>query len=226
MILVICRGRFRFSAWPVLIYRCRGGAHGLVCASYLARAGCSVLTFLYRLTGRLHGSGSGVSLPAGGMGTVSRALRNAAEAAGVEIRTATPVKRVMMDRDRVTGVETRAGERVGSKLVVSNADPKTTFLQLVGARHIETGFARRIGNIRMQGKAPKLHLALDGLPEFKGLTTGQTGQRLLIAPSLHRIERTFDDSKYGNFSEQPVMEINIPSIRDDTLVQRPGTPPR
>ena len=175
----------------------------------------SVLTWLYRLTGRLHGNG--VSLPAGGMGTVSRALRNVAEAAGVEIRTATPVKRILLDLNKVTGVETATGEQIAGRLVVSNADPKTTFLRLVGARNIETGFARRIDNIRMQGKAAKLHLALDGLPEFRGLTSAQFGQRLLIAPSLLHIEHAFDDSKYGRFSQRPVMEISLPSIRDGSL---------
>ena len=191
------------------------GLDALLGSNLGPRSPGSVLTWLYRLTGRLHGNG--VSLPAGGMGTVSRALRKAAEAAGAEIRTATPVKRILLDRDRVTGVETAAGERIGSGLVVSNADPKTTFLRLVGARNIETGFARRIGNIRMQGKAAKLHMALDGLPEFKGLTSVQAGQRLLIAPSLLHLEHAFDDSKYGRFSGRPVMEISIPSLQDGGL---------
>ena len=193
------------------------GLDALLGSNLGPRSPGSVLTFLYRLTGRLQGNGSGVSLPAGGMGTVNRALRNVAEAAGVEIRTGMPVKRILLDRDRVTGVETAGGERIGSGLVASNADPKTTFLQLVGARNIETGFARRIDNIRMQGKAAKLHLALDGLPEFKGLTGAQAGQRLLIAPSLLHLERAFDDSKYERFSEQPVLEISVPSIHDGGL---------
>ena len=196
------------------------GLDALLGSNLGPRSPGSVLTYLYRLTGQLHGNGSGVALPVGGMGTVSQALRNVAEAAGVEIRTATPVKRVLLDRDRVTGVETLAGERIDSRLVVSNADPRTTFLQLVGARNIETGFARRIGNIRMQGKAAKLHLALDGLPVFRGLTTAQSGQRLLIAPSLHHLERAFDHSKYGRFSERPVMEISVPSLQDAGLAPK------
>ena len=193
------------------------GLDALLGSNLGPRSPGSVLTWLYRLTGRLQGKGSGVSLPAGGMGSVTRALGNAAEAAGVEIRTATPVRKILLDRDRVTGVETAAGERIGSRLVASGADPKTTFLNLVGARNIETGFARRVGNIRMQGKAAKLHLALDGLPQFRGLTDAQTGQRLLIAPSLAQVERAFDDSKYDRFSERPVMEISIPTTRDGSL---------
>ena len=69
----------------------------------------------------------------------------------------------------------------------------------------------------MQGKAAKLHLALDGLPAFKGLSGAQAGQRLLVAPSLNHIERAFDASKYGRFSEQPVMEISIPTLHDSGL---------
>ena len=193
------------------------GLDALLGANLGPRSPGSVLTWLYRLTGQLQSNGSGISLPAGGMGTVTQALRGAAEAAGVEIRTAEPVRRVLLDRERATGVETLASERIHSSLVVSNADPKTTFLQLVGCTHIETGFARRIGNIRMQGKAAKLHLALDSLPVFKELAVAQTGQRLLIAPSLHHLECAFDNSKYGRFSAHPAMEISIPSSRDDSL---------
>lgn len=193
------------------------GLDAVLGANLGPRSPGSVLTWLYRLTGQLHGSGSGVSLPAGGMGTVARALRQAAETAGAEIRTATPVRRILLERQRAVGVETGSGERIGGGLVVSNADPKTTFLQLVGARRVETGFARRIDNVRMAGKAAKLHLALDGLPAFKGLTGAQAGQRLLVAPSLNHVERAFDDSKYGRFSDQPVMEISIPTLHDAGL---------
>lgn len=177
----------------------------------------SVLTYLYRLTGQLQGNDSAISVPSGGMGAVTVALRAAAEAAGVDIRTGALVSRINLDVDRVVGIETSDGEKINSALVVSNADPKTTFLKLVGARNIETGFARRIDNIRMQGKAAKLHLALDGLPEFKGLAENQLGNRLLIAPTLNYVELAFDHSKYGEYSQHPAMEISIPTVHDDSL---------
>jgi len=121
----------------------------------------TVLTYLYRLTGQLDSNESAISIPGGGMGNVTGSLRASAEAAGVEIRTSVPVKQILLDVDKVTGIETRDGEQISSTIVISNADPKTTFLKLVGARNLETGFVRRIDKIRMQGKAAKLHLALD-----------------------------------------------------------------
>ena len=88
------------------------GLDAVLGANLGPRSPGSVLTWLYRLTGQLHGNGGGVALPAGGMGTVTRALRKAAEAAGAEIRTATPVKRVLLDGDQASGVETASGERI------------------------------------------------------------------------------------------------------------------
>ena len=177
----------------------------------------SVLSYLYRLTGQLDRNDSSISVPAGGMGAVTSALAQAAKAAGVEIRCSTPVRQVLLDVDRVLGIETVDGERINSELVVSNADPKTTFLKLIGARNIETGFARRVDNIRMQGKAAKIHLALDGLPNFNGVAENDLGNRLVIAPTLNYVEQAFDHSKYGEYSNAPALEISIPSIHDESL---------
>jgi phytoene dehydrogenase-like protein len=180
----------------------------------------SVLSYLYRLTGQLSETDTAVSLPTGGMGSVTFSLGKAAEAAGVEIRCDVSVKQILLDVDKVVGIEMADGEKIDSELVVSNADPKTTFLKLVGARNIETGFARRVDNIRMQGKAAKLHLALDDLPVFKDLAENQLGNRIIIAPTLNYIEQAFDHSKYGEYSNEPAMEISIPSIHDDSLAPK------
>ncbi len=111
----------------------------------------------------------------------------------------------------------RRGEAIASWTIVSNADPKATILSLVGARHVETGFTRRVHNIRMRGNAAKLHLALDGLPQIEGLEKRDYGNRLLIAPDPNYVERAFNPAKYGEWSQAPVAEITIPSFRDQSL---------
>ena len=70
----------------------------------------------------------------------------------------------------------------------SNADPKTTFLKLLGARHLDTGFVRRVNHIRARGLAAKLHLALDRVPQFPGVDGAAVRGRLLLAPSLMYLE--------------------------------------
>jgi len=181
------------------------------------RSNNSVFTALHRMSGNNgHGAGA-LSLPKGGMGAISDALAAAAKAAGADLRTSSPVKRILMDFDRVSGVELENGEQLLADIVVSNTDPKTTFLDLLGARHIEAGFAHRIKHLRSKGNTAKLHLALSDLPHFKGLDASKLGQRLLIAPSPHYVELAFNHIKYGEFSAKPVFEITIPTVHDSSL---------
>ena len=173
----------------------------------------TILTYLYRLCGN-HGN---VSSPAGGMSSVTEALAHCARDHGATIRTGTPVKRIVIENGRAAGVETKSGETFSSWLVVSNADPKSTIMNLVSARNVETGFTRRVHNIRMRGNAAKLHLALDGLPTIEGLDKKDFGERMLIGPDENYVELAFNPAKYGEFSPNPVLEITFPSLRDSSL---------
>ncbi|MDX2416201.1 MAG: NAD(P)/FAD-dependent oxidoreductase [Xanthomonadales bacterium] len=176
------------------------------------RSNNSVFCALHRLSGL-----QGMAIPKGGMGAVSNALANADGKQGAVIRTSATVSRILMDGDHVTGVELQDGEHIAANTVISSADPKTTFIGLLGARNLEAGFVRKVQNIRMRGNVAKLHLALDGVPEFKGLHQNQLGDRLLIAPDMDYVERAFNHSKYGEYSIKPVAEITIPSLHDTSL---------
>jgi phytoene dehydrogenase-like protein len=181
------------------------------------RSNNTVFTALHRMSGNTGGAAGSASIPAGGMGAVIDALAAAAKNFGAEIRTGNPVNRILMVGDAVSGVQLSNGEQITGSIVVSNADPKTTIMDLLGARHVEAGFAQKIGNIRTKGNAAKLHLALNGLPDFKGVSQDQLGERLVVAPTVEYVERAFNHSKYGEFSAKPVAEITIPSIHDSSL---------
>lgn len=176
----------------------------------------AVLTLLNRMAGA-HGGQH--SLPAGGMPGFVRALRKAAEAAGVTIRIDAAVKNVLIEGDengqRCTGVLLESGEEIHAKRVASSADPQTTFLKLVGAAQLEIEFGNRIRRLRCEGYVAKLHLALAELPHFTGVD--EPNGRLLMAPSMDAIEFAYDDAKYGDCSEHPVMEVLIPSLQEPGL---------
>ncbi len=173
----------------------------------------TILTYLYRLAAT-HGT---LSIPAGGMSAVSEALAHCARDNGATIRTGMPVKKIVIDNGRAAGVETGNGERFSSRLVVSNADPKSTIMCLVSTRNVETEFTRRIHNIRMKGNAAKLHLALDGLPTIDGIEENEYGERFVVAPDENYVERAFNAAKYGETSAKPVFEITFPSYQDASL---------
>jgi phytoene dehydrogenase-like protein len=179
------------------------------------RAPGTVLTWLYRLAAE-HGA-IAMAQPEGGMGAVSNALAASARDSGVTIRTGARVARVLMHNDRAAGVVLADGETVGAGSVISNADPRTTFLRLLGAAHLDTGFVRRITHYRSTGLTAKLHLALSAPPDFTGLDAAALAGRLIVAPSLDFIENAFNPTKYGDITNAPVLEIVVPSITDTTL---------
>jgi phytoene dehydrogenase-like protein len=174
----------------------------------------AVLMMLYRRFGRA------VSSPA----NLTTALERSARAAGVEFRSGARVSSVQLETVEhgfeARGVVLESGERIEAKRVVSSADPQTTLLGLVGARHLEIGFTNRIRRLRCDGLVAKLHLALDDLPRFTGLD--QPVGRIILAPSLDAIEFAFDGSKYGELPETPVLEVTVPSLHDAELAPGRG----
>jgi phytoene dehydrogenase-like protein len=192
------------------------GFDAVLGANFGPRSPGTVLTLLYRLAAESAAGTAGLSQPKGGMGALCNALAKAAGAAGAAIRTDAAVAGILVDGDRAAGVILESGERIAARTVISSADPKTTFLRLLGARHLDAGFVRRVNHIRSRGLAAKLHLALNRAPGF-GVASEALGGRLLIAPSLQHIEHAYNHSKYGEFSAQPVMEITVPTANDPGL---------
>ncbi len=177
------------------------------------RSGNSMLTFLHRLSGSY---GSLSHAPVRG-NTVSTALSEVAQKHGVEIRTNAKVAEVVVKHGRASGVTLENGETLPADIIVSNVDPRPTVFELVGARYFDTGFVRRINNVRMRGNAVRLNLALSELPSISGLKSQDYGQRLVIAPSPDRVERAFNPAKYGEWSHEAVMEFSIPSLQEPEL---------
>lgn len=168
----------------------------------------AVLAMLYRL------SGDEIETS-----TLIGSLEAAARREGAEILTGNAVSKVRVAPTSsglaTRGVTLASGELLDADRVISSADPKTTFFKLVGVENLEIEFSNRIRRLRSDGFVAKLHIALDGLPQFTGIDNPDA--RLIIAPSLDTMEFAFDDAKYGECSQQPVVEMMIPSLGDPSL---------
>lgn len=186
----------------------------------------SSMVLLLRLASDAHPAGGAVAMR-GGLGGLTQAMADAAREAGAEIRTRAEVEQILVKDGRVAGVALRGGEEIPAKAIVSNADPKRTLLNLVDPVHLTPGFVVKLRNFRANGVLAKVNLALDGLPHFTAVkdSNGANGipnaaalsGRIHIAPEIDYIERAFDASKYGRFSEQPYIEAYLPSLGDPTL---------
>jgi phytoene dehydrogenase-like protein len=190
------------------------GADAVLGSAMGPRTPGTVLTWLQRLYGALNGR---MTLHGHAQGSFTEALKRSAEAAGVSIRCGSRVERIVTDDGRATGVSLSTGETLEARIVVSNLDPRATFLDLVGAPNLDAMFANRVRQIRGSGTVGKLHLALAGEPRLTGLDRSLLGNRLVLAPSLKSVEHAFNHSKYGEFSENPVLEITIPSLHESDL---------
>jgi phytoene dehydrogenase-like protein len=147
---------------------------------------------------------------------VSAAIASAARGFGADIRTQASVARVLITNGRATGVVLESGEEIAAERVISGADPRRTFLQLVGEEHLEKRFAESIRRFRFRGSSGKVNLALGELPELACLPGRGAHLRgaVSISPSVDYLERAYDEAKQGEFSRRPYMDIVIPSMID------------
>src|SRR5207245_1796006 len=111
----------------------------------------------------------------GGMGGISEAIARAARHYGAQIRTNADVARILTRDGRAVGVTLTDGTQVDARAVLSNADPKRTFLRLMRAEDLPGDFVRAISRIRFESSSFKLNLALRELPDFRAVP-GATAQ--------------------------------------------------
>ncbi len=179
----------------------------------------SALQLLIRAAGDPHPAGSAF-YASGGMGALTQAMASAAQAAGVEIRTAAEVIEIRVKDGAAIGVLLGTGEEISASAIVSNADPKRTLLKLTDPTHLSPDFVQKLQHYRGNGTVAKINLALSALPSFTAFKNGAAEAlrgRIHIGPEIDYLERAFDESKYGNFSHQPYLEVAIPSLTDPTL---------
>src|SRR5207302_4446097 len=112
-----------------------------------------------------------------------------------------------------------SGEQLHASTVVSGADPRRTFLGLVGEEHLPEDFVASIRRDKFRGASAKVNLALGELPRFTCMP--QPGPHLRgavsISPSVEYLERAYDDAKYGEISRRPYMDIIVPSMLDPSM---------
>ncbi|HEX6207094.1 MAG TPA: NAD(P)/FAD-dependent oxidoreductase [Actinomycetota bacterium] len=156
----------------------------------------------------------------GGMGALSGAIARAAAAAGADIRTNAPVKRIAVAGERARGVELEDGTTIAARAVVSAAHPQLTFFDLVGSEHLPSEMVQDLQRYRTRGASAKVNLALSELPDFTAMPGTELGPQhpeFIICPSIPYLERAWDDAKYGRWSSEPMLDCVIPSTKDPTL---------
>jgi phytoene dehydrogenase-like protein len=156
----------------------------------------------------------------GGMGSITQALAAAARKFGVEIRTGACVARVDVRQGRARSVVLEDGTELRARMVLSNADPKRTFLKLVDAKDLPEDFLFAVRGIKMQGPCAKVNMVLAEEPRFTGTSPTATPLErtfYTLVPSLEFAERCYDIAKFGNIPEELWVDCVVSSNADDSL---------
>lgn len=181
----------------------------------------SAIPFFHHALGEVDGVRGSWALVRGGMGGITAAMASFARSKGVVIRTDAPVEKVIVEHDRASGVRLVGGEEIRARVVLSNADPKRTFLTFVDPQHLPAGFVDDIAHLRMGHGSLRMNLALKGLPELRDYPgtdiRPQHRSSIVIFPPLEVMEENYHGAKAGRLPDEPRLDIIIPSTLDDTL---------
>ena len=193
-------------------------ASGIIGTFMGPRSPGTAYVLLHHYMGELDGAFRSWGFARGGMGAISRVIADAARHYGAEIKTRSPVDRVLIKNGRAYGVSS-GGDEYHARIIVSGVDPKRTFLKLVDAEHLDGEFLRQVENFKIRGSSAKVNLALDALPDFRSWPGegAHLAGAISISPGIDYIERAYDDAKYGDFSRRPYMDIILPSMLDPSM---------
>ena len=194
-------------------------ASGIIGTFMGPRSPGSAYVMLHHYMGDIDGAFRAWGFQRGGTGGVSMAIARSAEHFGARIMTESHVEKVIVKNGKAVGVALENGDEYKSDLVVSGLDPKLSFLKLLEEKDLPSDFIQSIKNFRIRGSSGKVNLALDGLPNFTSLPGEGHHLRgaISISPSYDHLEKAYDDAKYGNFSQEPFMDVILPSVLDPEM---------
>jgi phytoene dehydrogenase-like protein len=184
----------------------------------------SAYVLLHHVFGEVNGVKGAWGHAIGGMGAITQAMAKSAVASGVEIRTSSGVREVLVDTAgakpaRAIGVVTDQGDVLHARAVVANVNPKLLYERLMAQAVVPAPTRERMANWRCGSGTFRMNVALSRLPNFTclpgegdHLTAG-----IILAPSLDYMDRAYLDARACGWSKEPIVEMLIPSTLDDSL---------
>ncbi|MEP5937764.1 MAG: NAD(P)/FAD-dependent oxidoreductase [Erythrobacter sp.] len=179
----------------------------------------SAYVLLHHVFGEVNGNKGSWGHVIGGMGAITQMMGVAAREQGVEITTGAPVEQVVMDGGTAVGVRLESGEEIRAKRVIANLGPKPLFDRLVPHASQPDHVQQSMRSYRGGSGSLRMNLALSGLPKFTHAPPGDIHLRsgIIIAPSLDYMDRAYQQARDNGFSSEPIVEMLIPSLVDDSL---------
>jgi phytoene dehydrogenase-like protein len=155
----------------------------------------------------------------GGAARLADALASVVRDSGGEIRTGCVPKKILLENQRVIGVESTDGELIRAQVVASGLNPQQTFIDLLDGGEL----AARAKKFEYNLLAPlfALHLVLKAPPSYRGL---QEQKPFMVILGLERYEQFNDIVRHHEAGTFPptVMWGACPTLFDPTQAPAGG----
>jgi phytoene dehydrogenase-like protein len=179
----------------------------------------SAYVLLHHVFGEVNGKRGVWGHAIGGMGAITQAMARAAGEHGVRIDVDSAVREIIVERGRAAGVVLEDGTPVRARAVIANIDPQHLFQGLVPREAVPSAMAARMKAWKAGSGTFRMNVALDALPSFTALPGAgdHLTAGIILAPDLGYMDRAWQDARALGWSRDPIIEVLIPSISDDTL---------
>jgi len=181
----------------------------------------SAYVLLHHVFGEVNGKKGAWGHSVGGMGAITQFMAEAATEAGAEISLESPVAKVLVDGNRVAGVRLESGEEIVAPIVAANVGPALLYRQLVERSDMPETFARRMDGYKAGSGTFRMNVALSELPDFAVLPGKEKAEHhtcgIIISPTLDYMDKAFTDAKAKGWSDEPIVEMKLPTSIDDSL---------
>jgi phytoene dehydrogenase-like protein len=139
----------------------------------------------------------------------------------VDVRREAEVARILTRDGRAQGVALIDGKIIEAPIVASSVDAHWTFERMLDPAVLPPEFREAVARIDYSSASAKINLGLSAVPNFTALPSTSAAPHhrgtMHISPTLEYIERAYDDAKYGRPSEEPILEITMPSAVDPSI---------
>lgn len=150
---------------------------------------------------------------------LTQAMARCLEAHGGEVRTGQSVKKILIENNQATGVETEQGAAFFADTVVSNAHVQTTMLKMVGSEHLEPSMLQKVKNIDTgNGLGMVIRCAVKELPRYKACLDDpvvHNGMQLLAPSRQYMDEAIADHLRKQPPKNPPVVAMTFSKIDPD-----------
>ncbi len=181
----------------------------------------SAYVLLHHVFGEVNGNKGSWGHAIGGMGAITQAMAAACMEAGVEISLEAPVARVLVEYGKARGVRLESGEELLAGVVAANVGPALLYRRMIDAGDLDADFRKRMATFKTGSGSFRMNVALSELPDFTVLPGKNAAEHhragIVIAPSMDYMDRAFASAQEKGWSDEPLVEMLIPSLVDDSL---------